>query len=55
MTQPGSFGFDWHPVEIAKTGNTVTLKVEGVLLATVDLTNFKVPTVGTNISFGTQT
>jgi len=51
-TVAGSTGFAWHAVEIAKVGNTVTWKVDGVLLITVDMTNFTVPPAGTNILFG---
>jgi hypothetical protein len=53
MTQPGSAGFAWHEVEIAKVGNTVTWKMDGTLLITLDTTNFVggLP-AGTNISFG---
>lgn len=51
-TQIASIGFDWHPVEIAKIGNLVTVKIEGVLFGTVDMTNYVNPPTGTNISFG---
>jgi hypothetical protein len=49
---PGVFGFAWHEVEISKIGNLISWKVDGTLLATVDLTNFTVPPGGTNILFG---
>jgi hypothetical protein len=52
-TQPGTIGFAWHEVEIAKLGNTVTWKIDDTLLVTLDTTNYKggLP-AGTNISFG---
>jgi hypothetical protein len=51
-TVAGALGFAWHEVEIATIGNTVTWKVDGVLLITLDKTNFVTPTGGTNIFFG---
>jgi hypothetical protein len=52
MTQIASFGFDWHAAEISKIGNVVSLKMDGVLLGSVDMTNYVGTTAGTNISFG---
>ncbi len=51
-TVPGALGFEWHEVEIAKVGTTVTWKVDGVLLITVETADFTIPTGGTNILFG---
>jgi hypothetical protein len=51
-TPLGSLGFQWHEVEIAKVGTTVTWKVDGILLVTVETAGFTVPTGGTNILFG---
>ena len=34
-TVAGALGFAWHQVEIATVGNTVTWKVDGVLLITL--------------------
>jgi hypothetical protein len=52
MTQPASFGFDWHAVEIAKVGNTATIKYDGVQFGSVDLTDFIANVGGSNIMFG---
>ncbi len=35
-TQVGAFGFAWHKVVLAKTGNTVTWSIDDHLIATVD-------------------
>jgi len=51
-TQPGAFGMEWHEVEIAKIGNTVTWKADGVLLITLDTTDIVVAPGGGNILFG---
>jgi hypothetical protein len=51
-TIAGSVGFAWHEVEITRQGNTVTWKVDGVLLITLDTTNYVGTTGGTNILFG---
>ena len=52
MTPLGSLGMEWHEMEIARVDNTVTWTVDGILLITLDLTNFVTPTDGTNIFFG---
>lgn len=49
-TNVGSGGMAWHEVEIAKAGDTVTWKVDGLLMATIDLTT--VTLGGGNIFFG---
>lgn len=49
-TAAGVTGFRWNAVEIAKAGNTATWKVNGTLLATIDLTT--VTLGGGNILFG---
>lgn len=49
-TAAGVSGFQWNKVEIAKTGNFATWKVNGTLLATIDLTT--VTLGGGNILFG---
>jgi hypothetical protein len=36
-TSPGTGGMDWHDVEIQKAGTTATWKVDGTLIATIDL------------------
>ena len=46
----GVTGFRWHQVEIAKTGSTVTWRVNGTLLATVQLNTVSLG--GGNILFG---
>jgi hypothetical protein len=38
-TAAGTLGLAWHQWEVTKTGNTVTWRVDGTLLATVDVTN----------------
>ena len=48
----GAAGFRWNEHEIKKVGNSVTWTVNGVLLITVDMTNFATPTLGGNLSFG---
>ncbi|RIK83868.1 MAG: hypothetical protein DCC67_05590 [Planctomycetota bacterium] len=52
VTADGAAGFAWHQVEIAKVGTTVTWKVNGTLLITVETAEFITPTGGTNILFG---
>ena len=45
----------WHDVEISKVGNLVSWSVDGKLLATLDLTNYKTSIGalgGTNIMLG---
>lgn len=49
-TAVGSGGMAWHAVELAKTGDTLTWKVDGLLMATIDLTT--VTLGGGNILFG---
>lgn len=49
-TQVGSAGMAWHEVEITKAGDFVTWHVDGLLIATVDLTT--VSLAGGNIFFG---
>jgi hypothetical protein len=53
-TPLGSVGMEWHAVEIAKIGNLVTWTMDGVLLITVDMTNFVSTDLpdGNNIFFG---
>jgi hypothetical protein len=51
-TADGAAGFAWHAVEIAKVGTTVTWKVNGTLLITVETAEFTTPTGGNNILFG---
>lgn len=51
-TPAGAAGFRWHDVIIEKTGPLVTWTVNGVLLGTVDTSQFTVPVGGTNILFG---
>jgi hypothetical protein len=51
-TPLGSIGMEWHEVEVAKVGNSVTWTMDGVLLATVDMTNFVEQPDGTNIALG---
>lgn len=51
-TSAGAAGFRWHQVEIEKLGNIVTWKVNGVLLSTLDTTQFIPPLGGSNILFG---
>jgi hypothetical protein len=48
-TYPGTMGMQWHDVVIAKQGNTVTWTVDGLLLATVDVSS--VTLGGSNILF----
>ncbi|HRX87022.1 MAG TPA: hypothetical protein P5572_18515, partial [Phycisphaerae bacterium] len=50
VTNPGSAGMAWHLVEINKAGNFVTWQVDGVLIATVDITGMTLG--GDNILFG---
>jgi hypothetical protein len=49
-THVGSAGMEWHQVRIVKSGNTATWEVDGLLMATIDLTT--VTLGGTNIHFG---
>jgi hypothetical protein len=49
-TNVGSAGMEWHQVAINKSGNTATWQVDGILIATVDLTT--VTLAGGNIFFG---
>jgi len=51
-TPLGSIGMEWHQVEIAKVGKTVTWTMDGVLLVTLDMTNFTTQPDGSNIFFG---
>ena len=51
-TPAGALGFEWHEVEIAKLGSTVTWKVDGILLVTVQTAEFIDPDSGSNILFG---
>jgi hypothetical protein len=46
----GSAGIEWHQVTITKTGNTAVWRVDGLLMATIDLTT--VTLGGSNIFFG---
>lgn len=50
VTNVGSAGMEWHFVTIAKTGNTAVWRVDGLLMATIDLTT--VTLSGGNIFFG---
>ncbi|MGE0479004.1 MAG: PEP-CTERM sorting domain-containing protein [Phycisphaerae bacterium] len=49
-TLVGSAGMEWHEVEIAKLGNTITWHVDGLLMATIDTNT--VTLGGGNIFFG---
>jgi hypothetical protein len=49
-TLVGSAAMEWHQVEIEKSGNVATWTVDGLLIATVDLTT--VTLGGDNIFFG---
>lgn len=49
-TLAGSAGMEWHDVEIAKIGTKATWRVDGVLIATIDLTT--VTLGGGNIFLG---
>jgi hypothetical protein len=48
-TAPGALGFAWHDVTIDKLGDTATFNIDGVRIATIDLTT--VTFGGTNILF----
>jgi hypothetical protein len=48
----GAAGFRWNEVEIMRLGTVVTWKINGTLIATVDTTNFTLPTGGNNIFLG---
>lgn len=50
ITGVGSAGMEWHQVEIEKLGNSITWKVDGLLIATIDATT--VTMAGDNIFFG---
>lgn len=49
-TNVGSSGMEWHQVELAKIGSTLTWKIGGLLMATIDLNT--VTLGGGNILFG---
>ncbi len=49
-TPVGSSGMQWHEVEIKKAGTMATWKVDGLLIATIDLNT--VTLSGSNIFFG---
>ena len=49
-TGVGSAGMEWHEVEIAKLGNAITWKVDGLLIATINAST--VTLGGGNIFFG---
>ena len=49
-TLVGSAGMEWHDVQITKSGKTVTWHIDGLLIATIDLTTVTIS--GTNIHFG---
>lgn len=49
-TAVGTAGMEWHQVEIAKAGTDVTWRVDGLLMATIDLNT--VTLAGGNIFFG---
>ena len=49
-TAVGSGGMAWHQVDIAKIGNSLTWKIDGLLIATIDLTT--VVLGGDDIFFG---
>lgn len=51
-TPAGATGFRWIAAEIEKSGNIVTWKLNGTLIATVNTTNFTTATAGNNILFG---
>lgn len=50
VTQAGAFGFAWHKVEITKSNNIVTWKVDNTLLATYDASALTLG--GENIALG---
>ena len=50
-TQVGAFGFAWHKVVLAKTGNTVTWSIDDHLIATVDASSLGA-LGGNNIALG---
>jgi hypothetical protein len=50
-TLVGSYGMEWHVVQIAQSGGNVTWTVDGVLIATVPVADDTVLT-GNNIFFG---
>ncbi len=49
-TNVGSAGMEWHQVEIDKAGDSITWRVDGLLIATIDLNT--VTLGGGNIFFG---
>ena len=51
-TQPGAFGFAWHKVDITKNNGFVTWEVDGVLLASSDISTLTLG--GNNIAIGTS-
>ena len=50
-TPAGALGFEWHDVTITKIGDIVTWDIDGVRIATVDLTATGVTFAGNNILF----
>jgi hypothetical protein len=46
-TRVGSQAFEWHDVAITKIGNTVTWDIDGIRMATVDVSGFSY--IGNNI------
>lgn len=50
-TQPGAVGMEWRDVTVTKTGDIVTWDIDGVRIATVDLTAAGVTFAGDNILF----
>lgn len=50
VTRVGAAGMEWHEVVIAKSGDSVSWTIDGLLIATVDLTT--VTLGGGNIFFG---
>jgi hypothetical protein len=50
FAQNGALSFKWHDVSLAKVGNVITYKIDGNLIATVDVSDAG-NTGGTNILF----
>lgn len=50
VTGIGSAGMEWHEVEIAKLGNAITWKVDGLLIATINASTITLG--GGNVFFG---
>lgn len=50
-TQPGSFGFAWHKVDITKSNNIVSWMIDSNAIATIDVTSL-LPLGGNNIALG---